>query len=97
MSRPPEAYLPADKPNRAMLAAAICVFLRITAYRRGLMRNEGLLFQLPKHPISDAASAHNSACIFSVLSALCWAETQTGVQLLREYRITRADFTTNEA
>lgn len=38
MSRSLEAYLPADKANRAMLAAAICVFLRTAAYRRVLMR-----------------------------------------------------------
>lgn len=42
MSRSLEAYLLADKKNRAMLAAAIYVFLRTTVYRRVLMRMRGI-------------------------------------------------------
>lgn len=89
MSRSLEAYLPADKENRAMLAAAIYVFLRTTACRRVLMRMRGIcsiyrsmLFQTRHLPTTEHT--------FSESALRC-------MQSRGSYCIGRAYFTTNEA
>lgn len=89
MSRSLEAYLLADKENRAMLAAAIYIFLRTTVYRRVLMRMRGIcsiyrsiLFRTRNLPTTE----HN----FSESGVRC-------VQSRGRFCIGRAYFTTNEA
>lgn len=89
MNRSLEAYLLADKANRAMLAAAIYVFLRTAAYRRVLMRMRGIcsicrsiLFRTRNLPTTEHT--------FSESAVRC-------VQSRGSYCIGRAYFTTNEA
>lgn len=89
MNRSLEAYLLADKANRAMLAAAIYVFLRTAAYRRVLMRMRGIcsicrsiLFRTRNLPTTEHTFSESAV---------------RGVQSRGSYCIGRAYFTTNEA
>lgn len=88
MNRSLEAYLLADKANRAMLAAAIYVFLRTAAYRRVLMRMRGIcsicrsiLFRTRNLPTTEHTFSESAVRCVQSRASCC---------------IGRAYFTTNE-